>query len=170
MGENHSEFRSWAVFTGIFLSVFVGLYAAYTWLLEPWLDAYYAFLAQTTAAALAWIDPSVSADGNLILYGNTASLKVVEGCDGVTVFILIAAALAAYPRPWGSRLLGIVGSVALLFGINWLRLVLLAGVRFYLPEHFHWVHAYLFQSVMIFATLALFVIWAGRGGAAARPA
>ncbi len=161
MAENRSEFRAWAVFTAVFLVVFVGLYALYT-LLEPWLEGYYAFLARTTAGALAVFDPQVSAVGNRILYGSTASLKVVEGCDGVTVFILIAAALAAYPRPWKSRLLGIAGAVALLFVINWLRLVLLAYVRFYLPEHFHWIHAYLFQSIMIFATLALFIVWAGR--------
>ncbi len=161
MAENRGEFRAWARFTAIFLGVFVGLYALYT-VFEPWLEHYYAFLAGSVAAALAVFDPQVSAQGNVIAYGAAASLKVVEGCDGVTVFILIAAALAAYPRPWMSRWLGIVGFVSLLFAINWLRLVLLACVRFYWPEHFHWVHVYLFQSIMIFATLALFVLWASR--------
>ena len=162
MADHRSELRAWTRFTAIFLAVFVGLYALYT-LLEPLLEGYYAFLAHSVAAVLAHFDPQVSARDNVILYGAAGTLRVVEGCDGVTVFILIAAALAAYPRPWRSRLFGIVGFVGLLFVVNWLRLVLLAFVRFYLPEHFHWVHVYLFQSVMIFTTLALFILWAGRG-------
>jgi exosortase/archaeosortase family protein len=43
--------------------------------------------------------------------------------------------------------------------INWLRLVILAAVRFYTPSEFDFVHVYLFQPAMIAFTLIIFLLW-----------
>lgn len=142
----------------IFLGIFISLYAVYSFS-TPLLDYYFSWLAAAVSGILSPIDPSISSAGNLILYNGYPSLRVVEGCDGITVFCLIVAAILAFNRSLKARLIGIAIFVPILFVINLGRLVVLSSVRFYSPEHFGWVHVYLFQPVMIFATFACFVIW-----------
>ncbi len=143
----------------IFLGIFVILYTIYSFS-TPLLDHYFAWLADTVRRILSPFDSAVSAAGNVILYGGSPALRVVEGCDGITVFVLIVAAILAFQRPLKARFVGILIFVPVLFIINLGRLVVLSAIRFYYPEHFAWVHVYLFQPVMIFVTFACFVIWA----------
>ncbi|MCB1804464.1 MAG: archaeosortase/exosortase family protein [Candidatus Competibacteraceae bacterium] len=150
--------RSFITCGVIFFVVFIGLYIIYG-LAEPLMEHYFNWLATTVAAAAAWFDPAVSARDNLIFYEGTAALRVIEGCDGITVFILIAAAVLSFPKPFKQRLLGIAILIPVLFAINWLRLFILAEVRFYVPDWFQLFHVYLFQPFMIFATFACFIIW-----------
>jgi len=142
----------------IFLAIFVALYAVYSFS-EPLLEHYFAWLASAVVWLMSPFDPAVSAAGNLLEYGGRPSLRIAEGCDGVTVFILIIAAVLAFERPFRSRLIGVAVLVPLLFLINLARLVILSAVRFYSPDHFDFVHVYLFQSFMIFATFACFAVW-----------
>ena len=142
----------------LFFAVFIGLYLLYQ-LAEPYMEHYFNWLAASVSAVAAWFDPAVSARNNLIFYEEVAMLRVIEGCDGITVFILIAAAVLSFPKPLKQRLIGIAILLPVLFAINWLRLFILAEIRFYVPGLFQFFHVYLFQPVMIFATFACFIIW-----------
>lgn len=153
------------LFFGIFLSLYLLYLAA-----EPLLVHYFNWLARSVAGAVAWFDPQVSARDNLIFYGPRATVRVIEGCDGVTVFILIVAAVLAFPKPWPQRWAGVLLLVPVLFIINWLRLLVLTLISFYLPDQFHWVHVYLFQPVMILATFVCFIVWIVRAGDGRGPA
>ena len=153
-----SSYKTFARCAAIFFAVFFGLYTVYQ-ASTVYLQHYFAWLAETVAATMHIVDPAVGARANYILYNNAASLQVVEGCDGVTVFILIIAAVMAFPKPLKERLLGVLILVPLLFAINWLRLLILAAIRFYWPEQFTLVHVYLFQPVMVMATFLCFIAW-----------
>lgn len=141
-----------------FLGVFVALYALYSFS-EPLLERYFVWLASAVAGLISPFDPAVSAAGSTLQYGGRPSLRVAEGCDGVTVFILIVAAVLAFERPVRSRLIGVAILVPILFLINLIRLVVLSAIRFYAPDHFDFFHVYLFQSLMIFTTFACFAAW-----------
>lgn len=141
-----------------FFIVFIGLYVLYE-LAEPMMGHYFNWLAVSVSGVSAWFDSAVSAKDNLILYDDVAVLRVIEGCDGVTVFILIAAAILSFPKPFKQRLIGLLILIPMLFVINWLRLLVLAQIRFYQPDLFHFFHVYLFQPFMIFATFTCFIIW-----------
>ncbi|MDX1605208.1 MAG: archaeosortase/exosortase family protein [Candidatus Competibacterales bacterium] len=142
----------------LFFAVFLSLYTLYQ-LSEPLLIHYFNWLAASVAWVAGLLDPAFGARGNLILYAGRPELRVVEGCDGITVFNLIIAAVLAFPKPWRQRLIGVLVLVPILFGINWLRLLILAEIRIYMPEFFGFVHVYLFQPVMIFATFVGFILW-----------
>lgn len=142
----------------LFFSIFLGLYGLYL-AAEPLLQHYFVWLAHSVAATLNLFDPAVGARDNLLLYGDKVELRVIEGCDGVTVFILIIAAVLAFPKPLKERLLGVVILLPLLFAINWLRLIVLAMIRYYWPEQFGLVHVYLFQPAMVLATFVCFIAW-----------
>lgn len=142
----------------LFFAIFVALYAAYK-LADPYLIHYYRALASSVCFVLGHFDPAVACEGNYILYGGARSLVVVEGCDGITFVALILAAVLPFSAPWRMRLVGLLTLIPALLVLNWVRLLVLAEVRFYMPQHFDFVHVYLFQPVMIFVTLAAFALW-----------
>jgi exosortase/archaeosortase family protein len=142
----------------LFFAIFLSLYTLYI-LIEPQLSHYFNWLAATVAWAASLFDASFSAHDNLILYNGRAELRVIEGCDGITVFNLIIAAVLSFPKPWRERIIGVLVLVPVLFAINWLRLLMLAWIRIYTPQWFDFVHVYLFQPVMIFATFVCFIVW-----------
>lgn len=142
----------------LFFAIFLGLYSIYHWS-EPYLHHYFVWLASSVCAVVELFDKAVACRDNVIYYNDIASLRVIEGCDGVTVFILIIAAVFAFPKPWKERLSGVLVLVPVLFFLNWLRLFVLTVIRFYLPDYFGVVHVYLFQPVMVFATFLCFIAW-----------
>jgi len=141
-----------------FVAIFVASFAVYTFS-ETWLQSYYDALARSVCWFFGWFDSAVSCAQNYLLYEGTRVLVVVEGCDGVTFVLLILAAVLPVPTTWWNRLVGLLTLVAAVLVVNWLRLVVLAGIRFYLPGAFDFVHVYLFQPFMIAFTLLLFFAW-----------
>ena len=103
------------------------------------------------------------ADQSLSIPVPLPRLTVVEGCDGVTAFILTMAVVLSTPRPVGERLRAMLVLLPLLFVINWLRLFILTDIRFYLPDYFRLFHVYLFQPSMIFITFACLMAWLVHG-------
>ena len=74
-------------------------------------------------------------------------------------FGLIFAAVLAFPKPLRERLIGVAILIPILFVLNWVRLFILSVIRFYTPDYFDFVHVYLFQPVMVFATFICFIAW-----------
>ena len=142
----------------IFFTVFISLYVLYQFLL-PYIEHYFNWLAASVSQVAGLFDDKFSYRENLIFYGEKAAVRVIEGCDGVTVFILTAAAVASFPKTLRERLLGLLILLPVLFAINWLRLLVLVWIRVYVPDLFGFIHVYLFQPVMIFATFACFIAW-----------
>jgi len=141
-----------------FFGIFSALYLLYQFA-EPLLPAYYAGLAHSVCWLFSWFDPAVSCKQNYLVYQDVKQLVVVEGCDGVTFVVLILAAVLPFPAPWRARVTGIAVLVGIIMALNWARLVILAAVKFYSPAAFDVVHVYLFQPVMIAATLVAFLAW-----------
>lgn len=144
--------------TILFFVIFFALYSIYYWA-EPYLQYYFSWLASSVCFAVGLFDSAVECRNNVIYYANEASLRVIEGCDGITVFILIFAAVLAFPKPLRERLIGVAVLIPILFVLNWARLFILSAIRFYTPDYFNFVHVYLFQPVMVFATFICFIAW-----------
>jgi exosortase/archaeosortase family protein len=147
-----------AIYVGAFLTLFVALYALYH-LASPLMPLYYAALAETVHGFLSWFDPAVGSSENYLLYDGLRRLVVVEGCDGVTFVVLILAAVLPFPASRRHKLIGLALLIPAVLLLNWVRLVILAVINFYFTASFDFVHVYLFQPLMIAATLIIFFLW-----------
>lgn len=141
-----------------FLLIFAALYSLYH-LSEPLLPAYYQALASSTCWVFGWFDQAVGCEANYILYHGVRRLMVVEGCDGVTFFVLVLAAVLPFPAPWRHKLIGLAWMLPLIFIINWARLLVLTAIQFYATTYFDIFHVYFFQPLMIAFTLVFFMLW-----------
>ncbi|HED63958.1 MAG TPA: hypothetical protein ENJ09_00220 [Planctomycetes bacterium] len=87
-------------------------------------------LARATAEVMGWLGLPTYQDG-ASLYAVGYSIRIVPECTGLAASLLVAAAVATFPGPWGKRALRVLGALALVEGLNLMRLVsvLLVGTR-----------------------------------------
>lgn len=143
-----------------FSIVFVVLYGCYRYLeASGALSGYSAWLAASIAYIFSFFNQPIQSENQLILNHGIPALEIVPDCNGLAFIILIAAAIAPFPRPIKYKILGLLVLISLLLLLNWSRILILAFLNFHYPTLFHFVHLYAFQPIMIFFTLISFMLW-----------
>ncbi len=117
-------------------------------------------------------------EGTSISLAGGSPVDIKEGCDGSYVTAIVISAVLAFPCRWMEKLIGLVICAAGVQVINLARICHLAWLQTNDPESFEEFHLYVWQTVVIVLSMALWILWAqllaGRrpGGPAppARPA
>ncbi len=90
------------------------------------------------------------------------AVEMKEGCNGVTVTILLCAAVLAFPASWTQRAAGIlIGSAAIQI-LNFIRFISLFYLGQYSMSWFEFAHGYLWESLIMLDTLVVFWMWVNR--------
>jgi len=156
-------------FLAIFLALALSLFAAeltppgQRWVVEPWTEA----VARVSAATITSFDASVVASGRQLLDSLTGrGVSIEAGCNGLEAMILLAAAMLAFPAPWGRRLGGIAFGGVAIQALNIVRIVSLFYLSRWSAEWFEWAHLYLWQPLIMVDVLVVWLVWLrwARGG------
>jgi exosortase/archaeosortase family protein len=134
------------VFVGVFAAVFTLLQLALLLAGEAGPQRWLVDVGTVQAAGfiMAWLDPAagVQAEGHRLVTA-TARLNVLRGCEGTELYFLWIAAVLAFPARRACRAWGLLGGLALAFGLNQARVIgLFYVVRDY-PTAFALTHGYL---------------------------
>jgi len=139
-------------------------------------------LATQTAVFERWIEsPLIDLDAGLTCatlraFGTPAErngpvvgtsefrVEVVEGCTGIFVFVLLLAATLAFPARWRTRLGGVGAGAAIIFVLNWARIVTLYYLGRWRPDLFADFHLYVWQGATIVTVTLYWYVWALRFG------
>lgn len=121
------------------------------------------FILKPTTAVIRAIDPA----DRVQLKGRTISssgsrLNVTRGCEGVEIFLLLAAAILAFPASWLSRARGLGLGFLLAYALSMSRLIALHFTLRYLPNAWESLHGFVLPLGPIFLTMIYFMIWSGR--------
>jgi exosortase/archaeosortase family protein len=100
-----------------------------------------------------------SASGNDITF-NRFGASVVPACDGVQPTYIYIAAVLAFPSRWRVRGWGMLIGVPAIFTMNLLRVITMLICGAYWPALFERVHVYVWQTLVIAFTMAVWVFWA----------
>ena len=113
--------------------------------------------AQLGTFLINLFDSSVSVHGNVI-HGNSFSMELSKGCDGIEVTALLLAGILAFPSNWKEKFKGLFWGVSIIALLNILRIPLLywAGSRIS-TELFDLIHV---QGGFIFFVSVTILIWA----------
>ena len=118
----------------------------------------------TGACAVATGVPAQVAGNEVALQSRI--LRIDADCTGVTLMMIYAALVLAYPLGWKNKLIGLAFGLAAIFVTNLIRLVVVAQLSAPLEERaFMFVHDYLFKIVMmavVIAAWALYLAYARR--------
>ena len=125
------------------------------------LRLYLALYARLAGGALSLFDPTVRVHGTDIT--GRFSLSFAMNCDAMDVFILFSSAVLAFPSTWRRRALGLGLGLAVLVGVNIVRIMSLYWVGVYFPSAFDFVHVDLWPIGIVAATCAGFLWWARSG-------
>jgi archaeosortase B (VPXXXP-CTERM-specific) len=116
-----------------------------------------------------WIAAAVTAGANAcgaqatrvgtVIRLDQAALEINHECTGVFVLLVYATFVLAYPAPWRQRFYGVTLGMAILSGINVLRLIALAVIASRQPSWFAYFHEYFFQGLFIALLAFLASVW-----------
>jgi exosortase H (IPTLxxWG-CTERM-specific) len=91
---------------------------------------------------------------------NGFSVQVENGCNAINVTILLWAAILVYPAGWREKLQGLAAGTLALHALNIVRIITLFYLGQYNRTWFDFAHLYLWESLIVIDTLAIFWGWA----------
>ena len=138
--------------------------------LDPVNDAvvlpYTAFIARISGAVLRLLGENATVD-SCVVSSPRFSVTIYNGCNGLITSLIFVSGVLAFPARWSAKVVGVVGGLVAIQLINLIRIVSLFYIGIYFPAIFDQSHIFIWQSVVILAGVALWVIWAHRFAAPA---
>lgn len=89
-------------------------------------------------------------------------VDVAPACSGAVPSMIYLAAVVAYPASWRTKLIGAGLGLAIIQGVNLLRVILLFLIGLFAPSLFHDIHVYVAQGLVVAVAVATWLFWAGR--------
>jgi len=96
-----------------------------------------------------------------MLAGPLFQTEIANGCNGVYVTALVVAAMLSAPASWMHRTLGVAGAAVSIYVLNVCRVASLFLIGSYRHDWFDFFHVYVWETVVVLASLAIFLAWAG---------
>ena len=149
-------------FAAIAILLFSAMYQAYISLFQPSLfyRHYLEMCAELSADLLAMINEKVTVAGQTMTSQYGQSVSVVNGCDGIGLFITLVAVTMAYNASLLYKIIGLALGLFFLYLLNLCRIALLLWIEIYEPQLFDVAHQTIFPLILWFAVMLVFAIWA----------
>ncbi len=146
----------------LFIAWQTGLLALELWqpvyenLITPWTS----ILASIAASIMDFFDSGILTDQTQIIDRATGfAIQVESGCNGVEAFVILAAAVLAYPTSWRHQLSGIALGFLAIQGLNIIRIISLFYLAQWRADWFEWAHLYVWQTLIMLDALLFFLLW-----------
>ena len=97
-----------------------------------------------------------------VWYNKKYTLKIVEGCNAVSVIILFVSFVIAFSGKMKTTLLFIFSGIVFIYILNIIRIALLTVLLFHFPEEEHVLHGVVFPLIIYGAVFLLWVIWVNK--------
>jgi archaeosortase B (VPXXXP-CTERM-specific) len=125
------------------------------------LDGLLLFNARLTGDALNLLGAGVQVHDTVITSA-LFTLRVGHECTAVVPIVILLCALIAYPSRLTYKLACAAIGIPVLFALNLVRLVTLYYIGVFIPDFFEIAHFFIWQSVMILAVVAIWLLWVGK--------
>ncbi|HLJ45967.1 MAG TPA: exosortase H [Bryobacteraceae bacterium] len=125
------------------------------------IEAFDSAVASAAAGLIRVFHGHVIVQGNLLASPQAgAQLKIINGCDGLHVSILLWAAILVYPSTWYGKLQGLGWGSMAIHILNVLRVVSLYYLLQYNRVLFDFAHLYVWEALITVDALVAFALWA----------
>jgi exosortase H (IPTLxxWG-CTERM-specific) len=86
-------------------------------------------------------------------------VSIEPGCNGVEAFIVLCAALLAFPSAWKHKIWGLAVGFAAIQALNVVRVISLFYIGQWNKDVFEFAHSYLWQGLIMLDVLAVWLVW-----------
>lgn len=166
------QFKPFLIFIGTFFSAYIILTLIYKVYLNSFslndVDGITALVASNVQQLMlsfnADIDiiKSFSSSCFEVWYNNKYTIRIIEGCNAVSIFILFASFVIAFSGKLKTTLLYIFFGILFIYVLNIIRIALLTVLLFNYPEKEHFLHGVLFPLVIYGLVFVLWIIWVNK--------
>ena len=167
------QFRPFLIFLLRFFVVYIVLTIAYQYYLRetghPKLpDEITNIVTQQTILTLALFHHHGSSEihprepSNMLFIDGKYIVRIVEGCNAMSVFILFAAFVVAFKGKLKHTVLFILVGVVIIHILNVLRISWLSIGLLYYPEYEHILHDIIFPLFIYGVVFGLWVLWVNK--------
>ena len=115
-------------------------------------------IASGAGHVLALVHDNVRVVGQRVFLGPSA-VEIVNSCTGIDVGVFLASAMLVFPAPWRTRLQGVLAAFAIVFAVNFLRVLTLCWLNAGSPRTFELVHVYVWPAFISGVCLATLLVW-----------
>ncbi len=105
---------------------------------------------------------TAAVEGAILRAPSGFGVEMKDGCNGVTVTILLCAAVLAFPASWKMRGLGLLAGGLTIQVLNVVRFISLFYLGQYSTSWFEFAHGYLWETLLMLDTMVVFWLWVGR--------
>lgn len=96
----------------------------------------------------------------MVLYMNNEYLaSIIEGCNSLSIIILFIAFIVAFAQNFKKTALYILAGSVLIYGVNIIRIVILAILLFHYPEQEKLLHGVVFPAIIYGMVFLLWMLW-----------
>ena len=122
----------------------------------PWTTV----LANICVTIVTVFDATVHADGKKLWNANTGfGVSIEAGCNGLEAYIILVAAVIAFPSTWRQKLYGLTFGFLAVQGINIIRVISLFYLGQWNMKAFEFAHEYLWQALIMLDVLIFWLLW-----------
>lgn len=160
------------IFIGTFFSVYIVLTLLYKLYLNGYssndLDGITALVGHNVEQLMRFFNADISIFKSLnnpcqeVWYNDKFTIRIIEGCNAISVIILFVSFVIAFSGKLKTTLLFILFGAVLIYILNVVRIALLTILLFYYPEQEHFLHGVLFPLIIYGVVFLLWVIWANK--------
>lgn len=97
-----------------------------------------------------------------VWFNNKYGVRIVEGCNAVSVIILFISFVLAFSGKLKVTLLYILFGIVFIYILNVARIALLTVLLFHYPEKSHLLHGVLFPLIIYGSVFILWVFWVNK--------
>jgi exosortase/archaeosortase family protein len=115
-------------------------------------------IASGAGHVLALVHENVRVVGQRVSLGGSA-VEIVNSCTGIDVGVFLACAMLVFPAPWRERVQGVLAAFAIVFAVNFLRVLTLCWLNASSPRVFELVHVYVWPAFISGVCLATLLVW-----------
>lgn len=153
-----------------YILIFVGLQlllfamAGHRWGQEFFVLPWTTWLANLCASLVTSFDSNAIAVGRVLRNPTSGfGVSIQPGCNGVEPYIVLIAAIMAFPSSWSHRLWGLSLGFLAVQGLNVVRVISLFYLGQWNQKAFDFAHAYLWQGLIMLDVLVFWLYWAKSG-------
>ena len=171
MKKRLQKYRPFFAFLIKFLLVYLVLVIGYKWYLNQFdktifeVDQVTRSVSKMSSQTLELLGFSADVQNHsteqsmLLLINQKPIVRIIEGCNSISIIILFVAFLIGFSGPVKSTIWFAFFGALIIFILNIVRIVIILTAIYYAPQYQHFLHEIAFPLIIYGITFLLWIIW-----------
>ncbi|MBZ4041597.1 exosortase family protein XrtF [Flavobacterium hibisci] len=166
------QFKPFLIFIGTFFAAYILLTIIYKSYLNSFESNNIDGITAVVGSNVYWLMDAFNCDVLIqkslsgayleVWYNKHYVIRIVEGCNAVSVIILFVSFVLAFSGKLKTTVLFILSGTLFIYILNVIRIALLAVLLFRYPEKVHLLHGVLFPLIIYGFVFVLWVFWVNK--------